>query len=238
MRTQNRRDDFVRPSDCEVPAAVFHRLPLVERRRGCVRQCTHTHRCAGARERQSDDGGLSAHRFARGAPSTHAALGGPCDLGYFRMTIYLSPHVATPRCPCVHLRLTGFRSDPRYRLPSPPIIPCRREPSPRAFALHLHPFIAPTDCSDDVFVHFSAINASGFRTLAEGQSVRFEVNARSSSRPVRPPVARFAVCVCASCGARGSGPPSAVAVVELPSHRVSRASFPSRSPAGSPNRVD
>ena len=36
-------------------------------------------------------------------------------------------------------------------------------------------FIAPSDRSDDVFVHFSAINASGFRTLAEGQSVRFEV---------------------------------------------------------------
>ena len=36
-------------------------------------------------------------------------------------------------------------------------------------------FIAPTDGSDAVFVHFSAINASGFRTLAEGQSVRFEV---------------------------------------------------------------
>ena len=35
--------------------------------------------------------------------------------------------------------------------------------------------IAPSDGSDDVFVHFSAINASGFRTLAEGQSVRFEV---------------------------------------------------------------
>ena len=36
-------------------------------------------------------------------------------------------------------------------------------------------FIAPSDGSDDVFVHFSAINASGFRTLSEGQSVRFEV---------------------------------------------------------------
>ena len=36
-------------------------------------------------------------------------------------------------------------------------------------------FIAPSDGSDDVFVHFSAINASGFRTLSERQSVRFEV---------------------------------------------------------------
>ena len=32
-------------------------------------------------------------------------------------------------------------------------------------------FIALSDGSDDVFVHFSAINPSGFRTLAEGQSV-------------------------------------------------------------------
>ena len=36
-------------------------------------------------------------------------------------------------------------------------------------------FIAPQDGGEDVFVHFSAINASGFRTLSEGQSVSFEV---------------------------------------------------------------
>lgn len=28
---------------------------------------------------------------------------------------------------------------------------------------------------DDVFVHYTAINAEGFRTLAEGQEVEFEV---------------------------------------------------------------
>jgi len=28
---------------------------------------------------------------------------------------------------------------------------------------------------DDVFVHFSAINAEGFKTLEEGQEVEFEV---------------------------------------------------------------
>ncbi len=28
---------------------------------------------------------------------------------------------------------------------------------------------------DDVFVHFSAIEAEGFRTLAEGEEVEFEV---------------------------------------------------------------
>ncbi len=36
-------------------------------------------------------------------------------------------------------------------------------------------FIAPSDGTDDVFVHFSAIEGSGFKTLVEGQSVEFEV---------------------------------------------------------------
>ena len=36
-------------------------------------------------------------------------------------------------------------------------------------------FITPADGSADVFVHFSAISASGFKTLAEGQAVNFQV---------------------------------------------------------------
>ena len=36
-------------------------------------------------------------------------------------------------------------------------------------------FITPEDGSKDVFVHFSAIQGDGFRTLAEGQTVTFEV---------------------------------------------------------------
>ena len=36
-------------------------------------------------------------------------------------------------------------------------------------------FISPSDGSEDVFVHFTAISGNGFRTLAEGQSVNFEV---------------------------------------------------------------
>ena len=36
-------------------------------------------------------------------------------------------------------------------------------------------FITPADGSADVFVHFSAIQSSGFRSLAEGQAVQFEV---------------------------------------------------------------
>ena len=38
-------------------------------------------------------------------------------------------------------------------------------------------FITPDDGSKDVFVHFSAISGSGFKTLAEGQPVQFEVSA-------------------------------------------------------------
>ena len=36
-------------------------------------------------------------------------------------------------------------------------------------------FITPADGSKDVFVHFSAIQDQGFKTLAEGQRVNFDV---------------------------------------------------------------
>ncbi len=36
-------------------------------------------------------------------------------------------------------------------------------------------FIAPDDGSADVFVHFSAITAEGYKKLEEGQAVNFEV---------------------------------------------------------------
>ena len=36
-------------------------------------------------------------------------------------------------------------------------------------------FIAPDDGSEDVFAHFTAIQASGYRSLDENQKVEFDV---------------------------------------------------------------
>lgn len=36
-------------------------------------------------------------------------------------------------------------------------------------------FITPADGSEDVFVHHSAIEATGYRTLDDGEAVEFEV---------------------------------------------------------------
>lgn len=36
-------------------------------------------------------------------------------------------------------------------------------------------FICPDDGGDDLFAHYSAINANGFKSLKEGQKISFEV---------------------------------------------------------------
>lgn len=43
-------------------------------------------------------------------------------------------------------------------------------------------FIANDEGGDDVFVHFSAIVADGFKTLHEGQQVTFEIEADPKNR--------------------------------------------------------
>ena len=45
-------------------------------------------------------------------------------------------------------------------------------------------FITNTETNDEVFVHYSAINLEGFRTLSDGQEVTFdtEVDPHDSSK--------------------------------------------------------
>ena len=50
-------------------------------------------------------------------------------------------------------------------------------------------FITPEDGSTDVFAHFSAIKSEGFRSLAEGQQVTYEVE----SGPKGPQAANIQV---------------------------------------------
>ena len=46
-------------------------------------------------------------------------------------------------------------------------------------------FVTPDDGSEDVFVHQSVIKAQGFRTLADGEPVEFEVSSiRKALRPI------------------------------------------------------
>ncbi len=46
-------------------------------------------------------------------------------------------------------------------------------------------FITPDDGGPDVFAHFSSINGSGYRELAEGQKVDFEVEQGPEARKPR-----------------------------------------------------
>ena len=43
-------------------------------------------------------------------------------------------------------------------------------------------FISRDDDGEDVFVHFSAISSDGYKTLAEGQKVTFDVEADPKNR--------------------------------------------------------
>ena len=50
-------------------------------------------------------------------------------------------------------------------------------------------FIAPEDGSADVFVHYTEIQGSGFRTLEENQKVEFEVGQSPKGRDSGGPAA-------------------------------------------------
>ncbi|MGW8374271.1 transcription antiterminator/RNA stability regulator CspE [Streptomyces sp. ODS28] len=43
-------------------------------------------------------------------------------------------------------------------------------------------YITPEDGSQDVYAHFSSIQSNGFKTLAEGQRVEFEVTTGERGR--------------------------------------------------------
>jgi CspA family cold shock protein len=44
-------------------------------------------------------------------------------------------------------------------------------------------FITPDDGSKDVFVHHSAIQADGFRSLSENQAVRYDLSPETDKGP-------------------------------------------------------
>src|SRR5215216_3688627 len=101
-------------------------------------------------------------------------------------------------------------------------------------------FIAP-ESGEDLFVHFSAIQAAGYRSLEEGQAVEFDVTSgpkgpqAANVRPLEPqkpaptsPPGRSAGGLCAG-GIAGSGPEPSVA--NTPADEVTPR-CPRRPPAG------
>ncbi len=76
-------------------------------------------------------------------------------------------------------------------------------------------FISPADGSDDVFVHFSKIAGSGFKTLDEGAKVEFE------TEPGQKGLQATNVTVVGSTSEEGPSPGAdAVAQTEEPTEGV------------------
>jgi CspA family cold shock protein len=85
-------------------------------------------------------------------------------------------------------------------------------------------FIKADDGSPDVFVHFSAIQGSGYRSLAEGAQVEYQLG-----RGPKGPQAENVVAV-------GGGPPAPAAPARPP--RSHPAAAASRSPGPPPANTD
>ena len=52
-------------------------------------------------------------------------------------------------------------------------------------------FIAPDTGGKDVFVHISAVQKAGLRSLSEGQKVGFEVEQQQNGRPAAVNLSQF-----------------------------------------------
>lgn len=69
----------------------------------------------------------------------------------------------------------------------PPLLPPaprgrRADPSPSPSRLRSYGFITPDAGGEDIFVHQTAIETDGFRSLAEGEAVEFVVQTSDDGR--------------------------------------------------------
>jgi cold shock protein len=117
--------------------------------------------------------------------------GGMLDFGYWSASLFQDESFSRLRTSNLHqLSLIQPAVESRSRQPAPPLI-TRSDSSKQKFKIETgntmeqgmvkwfndakgFGFIS-RQSGDDVFVHFSAIQAGGFRSLQEGQTVAFDV---------------------------------------------------------------
>ena len=69
-------------------------------------------------------------------------------------------------------------------------------------------FVSPDDGSKDVFVHHSAIGGEGFKSLAEGAKVEYEVEQGPKGPQARSVSVVTSVAAAPSSGEAGTSPPA------------------------------